>query len=302
MQDILRRAGCFIAAIIMGYTLKKLKALPDNTFPVLTKLVVMITAPCAIIHSFIGTEFDTSMLFLVPMGLIFGFVFMLGAYLIHIRESTDWKAFSILNMSAFNIGSFTLPFAQGFLGPVGVITTSLFDIGNACISLGGAYGIAAVVKEGSGFSLKRIMKLLVKSVPFVCYVIILLIMLLDVPIPRFVNDFTEMAGRGNGFLAMFMIGVGFELNADRTMILKITKLLISRFAIALCLALICYRLLPFELAVRQALVILCLSPIPSIAPAFTGELGGDVGLASAVNSFSILISIVLIITSLTIML
>ena len=302
MQDILRRAACFIAAIIMGYTLKKIKALPDNTFPVLTKLVVMITAPCAIIHSFIGTEFDTAMLFLIPMGLLFGFVFMLGAYLIHFREHPDWKAFSILNMSAFNIGSFTLPFAQGFLGPVGVITTSLFDIGNACISLGGAYGVAAVVKEGSGFSLKRILKLLTKSVPFVCYVIILLVTLLDIPIPRFVNDFTEMAGRGNGFLAMFMIGVGFELKADKAMIFKIAKLLVGRFAIAGALAVGCYYLLPFELAVRQALVILCLSPIPSIAPAFTGELGGDIGLASAVNSFSILISIILIISSLTIML
>lgn len=302
MQDILTRAGCFVAAIIMGYVLKKIKALPDNTFPVLTRLVVMITAPCAIIHSFIGTEFDSAMLFLIPMGLLFGIIFMLCAYVLHMGDDRDWKAFSILNMSAFNIGSFTLPFAQGFLGPVGVITTSLFDIGNACISLGGAYGIAAVVKEGSGFSIKRILKLLVKSVPFVCYVIILTITLLDIPIPRFVSDFTEMAGRGNGFLAMFMIGVGFELKADKTMLFKIAKLLIGRFFIAIVLAVCCYKLLPFELAVRQALVILCLSPIPSIAPAFTGELGGDIGLSSAVNSFAIVISIVLIITALTIML
>ena len=302
MQNILMRAGCFVAAIIMGYVLKRIKALPDNTFQVLTKLVVMITAPCAIIHSFIGTEFDTSMLFLIPMGLVFGFVFMLGAYIVHIRENREWKAFTILNMSAFNIGSFTLPFAQGFLGPVGVITTSLFDIGNACISLGGAYGVASVVKEGSGFSLKRILKLLTKSVPFVCYVIILTITLLNIPIPQFVSDFTEMAGRGNGFLAMFMIGVGFELKADTRMILKIIKLLVSRYVIAAALALTCYHLLPFELAVRQALVILCFSPIPSIAPAFTGELGGDIGLSSAINSFAIVISIILIITSLTIML
>ena len=302
MEDILMRAGCFVTAIIMGYVLKKIKALPDNTFPVLTKLVVMITAPCAIIHSFIGTTFDRSMLFLIPMGLVFGFVFMFGAYLVHIREDREWRAFSILNMSAFNIGSFTLPFAQGFLGPVGVITTSLFDIGNACISLGGAYGIAAVVKEGSGFSLKRILKLLIKSVPFVCYVIILTVTLLEIPIPRFVSDFTELAGRGNGFLAMFMIGVGFELKADKNMIFKIIKLLVSRYTIAIALAAVCYFILPFELAVRQALVILCLSPIPSIAPAFTGELGGDIGLSSAINSFAIVISIILIISSLTVML
>lgn len=85
------------------------------------------------------------------------------------------------------------------------------------------------------------------------------------------------------------------------MLFKIAKLLVSRFVIAIGLALCCYHLLPFELAVRQALVILCLSPIPSIAPAFTGELGEDIGLASAINSFAIVI-IVLIITSLTIML
>jgi len=302
MQDILTRAGCFVAAIIMGYVLKKLKVLPDNTFPVLTKLVVMITAPCAIITSFIGTEFDTTMLFLIPMGLLFGAVYMLGAYFVHLKETADWKAFAILNTSAFNIGSFTLPFAQGFLGPVGVITTSLFDIGNACISLGGAYGVAAVVKEGSGFSLMKILKMLSKSVPFVCYVIILTITLLDIPIPSFVGDFTQMVGSGNAFLAMFMIGVGFELKADKTQILKIIKLLLTRYTISIALAFVCYFLLPFEIAVRQALVILVLSPIPSIAPAFTGELDGDIGLASAINSFAIVISIILIITSLTIML
>ena len=302
MQDILSRAGCFVAAIIMGYVLKKLKALPDNTFPVLTKLVVMITAPCAIINSFIGTEFDASMLFLIPMGLVFGAVYMLGAYLVHIKDSAERKSFAILNTSAFNIGSFTLPFAQGFLGPVGVITTSLFDIGNACISLGGAYGVASVVKEGSGFSLTKILKMLSKSVPFVCYVIILTITLLNIPIPSFVGDFTKMVGSGNGFLAMFMIGVGFELKADKTQILMIIKLLVTRYTISVALAFACYFLLPFELAVRQALVILVLSPIPSIAPAFTGELGGDIGLSSAINSFAIVISIILIISSLTIML
>lgn len=121
MQDILSRAGCFVAAIIMGYVLKKIKALPDNSFQVLTKLVVMITAPCAIINSFLGTKFDFTMLFLIPMGLAFGGIYMFAAYLTHLRDNADWKAFAILNTSAFNIGSFILPFAQGFLGPVGVI-------------------------------------------------------------------------------------------------------------------------------------------------------------------------------------
>ena len=49
-------------------------------------------------------------------------------------------------------------------------------------------------------------------------------------------------------------------------------------------------------------MILCFSPIASAAPAFTGDLKGDVGLASAVNSISIVVSIVLIVAVLLLIL
>ena len=51
-----------------------------------------------------------------------------------------------------------------------------------------------------------------------------------------------------------------------------------------------------------ALMILAFSPIASAAPAFTAELKGDVGLASALNSVSILCSIAIILAILVIML
>ena len=38
------------------------------------------------------------------------------------------------------------------------------------------------------------------------------------------------------------------------------------------------------------------SPIAAAAPAFTGDLKGDIGLASAVNSISIIISMIMITT------
>ena len=44
------------------------------------------------------------------------------------------------------------------------------------------------------------------------------------------------------------------------------------------------------------------SPIGSAIPVFTKELDGDVGLSSAINSVSIIISIVIIVTLLTVML
>ena len=54
--------------------------------------------------------------------------------------------------------------------------------------------------------------------------------------------------------------------------------------------------------IRQALVILAFSPIGSAVPAFTEELKGDVGLSSAVNSISMVLSIAIIVALLAIML
>ena len=53
---------------------------------------------------------------------------------------------------------------------------------------------------------------------------------------------------------------------------------------------------------RQALVIVFLAPVASANPPFTAQMGSDFGLASAINSVSIIASIVLITTALVIML
>lgn len=129
-----------------------------------------------------------------------------------------------------------------------------------------------------------------------CYVIMVILGLLHIRLPSPIISCAEIIGNANAFAAMLMIGVGFKLEANRTQIGKIVKILLVRYAVAALLALICYYLLPFDLSVRRTLMILAFSPIPSSAPAFTGDIKGDVGLSSAVNSFSIIISIVIIVS------
>lgn len=64
------------------------------------------------------------------------------------------------------------------------------------------------------------------------------------------------------------------------------------------MAALCWFFLPVPAMYRTALVIPFLGPVATAAPAFTAEMKGDYELASAVNSFSILISIALIIAAL----
>ena len=302
MLNIITRAGCFVAIIILGYFLKKIGVFQEKDFTVLSKVVMKITLPAAIVSSFSGKEFDPSMMSIVLLGLGGGLIYMLLGFLVNLRAPKEKRAFEILKLPGYNIGNFTMPFVQSFLGPTGVITTSLFDGGNAMVVLGGAFGVASMVKDGGKFSFKRILKSLSKSVPFICYVVMMILNLTHLSLPGPIVSFADIIAGANAFMAMFMIGVGFKLGGDRSQLGRIVKILGIRYGVAAALSLCFYFLLPFELEVSQALVILAFSPIGSAVPAFTEELREDVGLSSAINSISIIISIVVIVALLSVML
>ena len=302
MLDILIRAGSFVAVILLGYFLKKIGFFKQEDFTILSRITIRITLPAAIITSFAGKQIDMALLSLVLLAIGCGLLYMAMGFFLNRKKSREERAFAILNLPGYNIGTFVIPFAQSFLGPMGVVATSLFDTGNAVICLGGAFSVASMVKDGSGFSVKRIGKALARSVPFVTYVLMLLLNLVHLPVPGFVLSCAGIIANANAFMAMLMIGVGFKLEGDRSQIRTIVRMLSIRYGVAAVLALIFYFVLPFELEIRQALVILAFSPIGSAVPGFTGEMKGDVVLSSALNSLAIVISIIITVILLSAML
>ena len=303
MLDILLRAGSFVAIIILGFVLKKIGFFKQDDFTILSKITIRITLPCAIITSFAGKTIDPALLILTFLAIGCGLLYVLIGYLINRKNSREQQAFEMLNLPGYNIGTFVIPFAQSFLGAMGVIAVSLFDTGNAVICLGGAYSLAAMVKDGDGFSLKRVIHALMRSVPFVAYLVMLLTNLFRIPVPAFILSVANIGTNANAFMAMLMIGVGFKLElSNKKQIGTIIKLLSIRYGLATVFSVIFYFLMPFELEVRQALVILAFSPIGSAVPGFTQELKGDVGLSSALNSFAMVISISITVVLLLVML
>lgn len=302
MLDILIKAGCYISIIVLGFVLRRVGFFDEHAFPVLSKLVVKVTLPAALIASSAGREIDLNLLTIVLLGFGGGVLYMALGYFLNLRRGRDQQAFEILNIPGYNIGTFALPFTQSFLGPMGVLTTSLFDVGNAFVCLGGAYGVAAAVKEGKGFDPRRVLKALATSVPFLAHILTVALNLCHVELPGPVLDCARIIAGANVFLAMLMIGVGFRLDLDFSRIGTIIRILIVRYSVATALALIYYFLLPFGLEIRQALVILAFAPIGSAVPGFTAELKGDVGLSCTVNSLAIVISIVIIVSLLMVML
>lgn len=303
MGEILTRAGCFIAIILLGYLLRCVGFFQKEDFYVISKICVKITLTAAIVTNFSGRELEYSMLILTVIGISFGIVLMACGYIINRPYGREQQAFAVLNSSGCNIGNFVLPFAQNFLGPVGVMAVSLFDVGNSCICLGGAYSAACMVKEGNKkFTIMPVFRALRKSVPLITYITMTILSALHVTLPGPVIEYAGIIGNANAFLAMLMIGVGFQLSGDKEQIGAILRILLPRFGIGILLSVVSFLFLPFPLEYRQALAILFLAPIASAAPAFTADMEGDYGLASAVNSISILVSIVLIVATLLIVL
>ena len=302
MLEILSRALCFVAIIALGHILRRTGFFGPEAFSVLSKIVIRITLPAAILASSAGKPIDAGFLTISLLGLGGGAVYMLAGWLMARKGSRGEKAFYMMNLPGYNIGTFALPFTQSFLGSMGVLVTSIFDVGNSFVCLGGSFGVCRAVKEGGRVDFLRMLKAPLTSIPFLTHVVMVILNLNGLTPPKIVLSFAEILGNANAFLAMLMIGVGFHLSADPKKLGTMVKVLVTRFGIAAVLALCYYYLLPFDLFVRQTLVILAFSPIGSAIPVFTAELGEDVGLSSAINSIAIVISIVIIVTLLMVML
>lgn len=293
--DVLMRALAFVAIIAMGYGLKRMGFFQAKDFYLLSKIVIKITLPSAIIANFSKISMESSMLILCVFGLACNGLLLAVAYCMNLKKSGNQKAFDMLNLTGYNIGNFTMPFVQSFLGPIGFAATSLFDAGNSVMCTGITFSLASAVNGGEEkSSVKTILRTLVSSVPFDAYVIMTILAALHLRLPKVVILFAETAGNANAFLALLMIGIGFEIHMDKEKIAEILKILIVRYGIGLAFSLGFFFLLPFSLEIRQALALVVLGPVSSVSPAFTGKLGGDVELSSAINSLTIVVSIVAI--------
>lgn len=293
--NVLVRAAAFILIILTGYLLKKKRFFRPEDFYLVSRIVVNITLPCAIISNFSRISMENSLLFMCVLGFAAN-VFMVGlGYAANLPKDKEEKVFGMVNLSGYNIGNFTLPFVQSFLGPVGFAATSLFDAGNAVMCTGVTYTAASMVKgQGERPTVLRVVKSLVSSLPFDAYLVMTLLAICHITLPEVVISYTGTVGSANAFLALLMIGIGFELRLEKSNLAKLMKILLLRYGAGTVMAVLAYHLLPFGLEVRQAVALIALGPVSSVAPAFTGKLGGDVELSSAVNSLSIVISIVMI--------
>ncbi|MBQ3106991.1 MAG: AEC family transporter, partial [Firmicutes bacterium] len=114
MLEILTKAGCYITIILLGIALRAAGFFKEEDFKVLSKIVVKITLPAAIISSAAGREIAPDLLSIAAIGFGGGVLYMLIGYFLGRKGGKEQKAFCLLNLPGYNVGNFALPFTQSF--------------------------------------------------------------------------------------------------------------------------------------------------------------------------------------------
>ncbi|MDO4289254.1 MAG: AEC family transporter [Eubacterium sp.] len=295
MAAVILKALSMVLVIAVAYTFKRCGVLGEGSKDAVSKLVMYLTLPAAIITSFDSYERDDSLLILAILGFGFNLFFYLVGCLVSCRGKREDKVFSTLNYPGYNIGSFTLPFVQNFLGALGVVTTCMFDMGNSVMCTGGSFALTAALfgAEDEKVTLKDFFKKLFSSVPFDVYLGLLVMSQVGLKFPKTLLTLMAPAAAANGFMAMVMLGLMFEIKFKKAYFWTAIKTLGSRYLLMAVLALLCWHFLPLALEQRQVLVVVLFSPMSALSPVFTDKCGGDSGLSGFLSSLSIILSVII---------
>lgn len=298
MLVVLSKALAFVLIILIGYLCKRRGVFAPTDYQLVSKIVLNITLPCAVISSFAHFQLDLSLLAAVALGLSGNCVMLFVALMLTRRETLAAKIFYIFSLAGYNIGCFTLPFAQAFLTPFAVIALCMFDVGNSIMCTGMTYALtASCIGYADGhkdkFSMKSIAEKLLHSAPFVVYISMLILSLVGVQFPKSVYTFTDIVGAANPFLSMLMIGMMFEIKLDKQAVGYVKELFSVRYLISLVCAGAFIYFAPFKQEVNYVIALAFMAPCTIIGPIFVEKLGGNVQLASLFNSMTIITSVIL---------
>ena len=298
MLVVLSKAIAFVLIILIGYICKRRGVFAPTDYQLVSKIVLNITLPCAVISSFAHFQLDLSLLAAVALGLSGNCVMIFVALMLTRRETLAAKIFYIFSLAGYNIGCFTLPFAQAFLTPFAVVALCMFDVGNSIMCTGMTYALtASCIGYADGhkdrFSMKSIAEKLLHSAPFVVYISMLILSLVGVQFPKSVYTFTDIVGAANPFLSMLMIGMMFEIKLDKQAMGYVKELFSVRYLISLACAGAFIYFAPFKQEVNYVIALAFMAPCTIIGPIFVDKLGGNVQLASLFNSMTIITSVIL---------
>ncbi len=294
MSNVATQTIVYLALLFLGYGFKRLGIFKTEDAGFLKSVILYITMPAAAVNGLKALELQPSFLWCFLIGFATCSILMAVGMLASRKAGASDKLLFLFSFNSFNVGNFAIPFLNGLISDNGFAALCLFDISVAIFLYGIDYSVAESRKgQGGGFSPKLLLKKLFCSPITDAYLIMLLLAALHLRLPSPILKLAEVAGNANAFLAMLSIGILFELSLDKKSLRTLLKFFSLRYVTVLLIAGAVLLFVPFPPDIRQAVCVLLMAPVASVAPLLTVNAGGDGGSAAQANSLSILIGIVM---------
>ena len=296
--------------ILAGYLFKRRGLFAERDYRVIQAAEFNLILPGAIVYSFATNPHDMSLLWLSAFAFVIAFVPPLLIFLATRRRPVADRTFVMLNGSGFNVGCFCFPVATAFLGTAAVVPAAMFDIGNCVMVAAGTNVLTqtllhiqpgrTLAEQHAGDAptmpyerptdpdarrlarralLRTIAKGFFGSVPFDTYLLMIVLMLANVPIPGLVASIAQPLSNANAFCSMLMVGMLMDLPASRRDVRDVLEVVAWRVPFAIAFALLAWFALPFDPMIRETVVICCLAPTAVFSTLFTDKVLGNARLA-----------------------
>lgn len=273
MAEVLTWAVIYMGTIAIGYALKQMGIFGEETKKAISSLIFYVTLPALLVSSFSEAEANLWYLVSIFLGMGVNFLMVVMSVIVTRNKSDELKGIYTINGAGFNMGNLAIPFLSGFY-PAGIPYLCMFDVGDSFFTLGTTYAIASLrMGRQAGSPVRSILKTLVLSVSFDTYIIMTILSFLHVKLPEQVITFADFLGKGNGCLAMLLIGISLNFSMSRQNLKEALLIVGERYLCGVIAAVVIFCVLPAPMVMRQILAVAIFAAAPSVALIFTMKLG-----------------------------
>ena len=282
--------------ILTGYLLKRLRILNEDDGETLARIAINVTLPAVILLNIPFLPLTGSNAVLPLFSLVSsGIIVVLGLMLFRDRTSLQ-KGFALSSSSGYNIGLFAIPMVSGVYGPEGIARFALIDVGNAVAIFVLAYYLAYFFsphRKAGGGSVKEILAMFLRSIPFLCYLIAITMNLTGLRISGAFADYIGILAAMNRGIALLTLGILLRFRIPGEIRKIIMPPMVLRYGFGILAGAIILLFFPMPLENRIAVASVLIMPMGLTIVPFSVKWGYDRNAAAAVINAGIPISFLL---------
>lgn len=285
-----------LSIIAIGYILKASGFLSVEHGRSAAKIIFNVTLPALIIKTISFIDLSFTMIIMPVICIGFSIIVLTAAFYLFKNKPDSDRGISMITSAGFNVGLFSFPLIEGLFGSEGLKLMAMFDFGNAFIIFGPVYLLGYTFSSAGGkdqLTVINSVKLLITSIPFMSYIVAILINILNFKIPLPVYDLLSILARSNMALALLTLGLTLNFKFDSKKWNLIVKIVGFRYLSGLTIGGLMFIFLPLSLLARIILLFGVTLPVGLSSIPFAVEFGYDPEITGTINNITIILSFVI---------